>query len=94
MAIPVPSYLEHIAKIEKSKKDYAEFSLACPCGSDGFIVYKNYFSAEDIARAKEWEKRYDDYWRRKFFCGKSYFYEKDKETGKLYERRMFLSIIN
>lgn len=41
MSIPIPKYLQDIAKIEKNKKNWVHFSIRCTCGGEKFFIYEN-----------------------------------------------------
>jgi hypothetical protein len=93
VSVPIPKYLDKIAKIKKTKRELIECDLVCGCGSDVFSVYKNCFSQEDMSRAEEWRKKHNKYWRfRRLLCGGKYTFERDKDTGKIYKIGLFSSL--
>lgn len=67
MAIPIPRYLRHIAKLKKQQKTWTHFGICCTCGCEDFFIYQNYFNKEE----KLLEKPYYDALTELFSAGAS-----------------------
>ncbi|MBQ8742201.1 MAG: hypothetical protein IJZ03_09125 [Clostridia bacterium] len=52
MAIPIPRYIRHIAKLQKQQKTWTHFGICCTCGCEKFLVYQNYMNKEEMLLEK------------------------------------------
>ena len=84
MAIPIPKYLRHIAKLIKQQKTWTCFGICCTCGCKDFFIYQNYLNKEEMLL----EKPYYDALTEMFSAGASMCTQDEDGTlhhWKLYE---------
>lgn len=85
MAIPIPAYVRHIAKLMKQQETWTHFGIRCTCGCERFSVYQNYLNKQE----KQLEKPYYDALNYLYSGGATASMSTRDEDGTLHHWKLF-----